>query len=159
MKKLCAIGLLAAGLLAATPRRAAADATIFWGLSPTPANRSLKGFAAGISLVVVGFEFEYANTREDEFDAAPGLRTGMFNGLIQTPTRTQLYVTAGGGFFRERFRDLSETSFGTNIGGGIKIPIVGPLRVRVDYRIFNLRGGDTLYTHPQRFYVGANIAF
>ena len=159
MKKFCALGLIAAGLVAFTPRPAAADATIFWGFSPTPTSRAVKGFAAGISLVIVGFEFEYANTNEDEFNAAPGLRTGMMNGLIQTPTKTQLYVTAGGGFFRERLGEAGETSFGTNIGGGIKIPLVGPLRVRVDYRVFNLRGGDTLYKNPQRFYVGGNIAF
>ena len=159
MKKLLAAGLLAIGLIAATPRPAAADATIFWGFSSEPKTRSVRGFAAGISLVIVGFEFEYANTSEDSLEAVPGLRTGMFNGLLQTPTRVQLYVTAGGGVFRERLGEAGETSFGTNIGGGIKIPLFGPIRVRVDYRIFNLRGSDVLYAHPQRFYVGGNIAF
>ena len=159
MKKCLAASLLAFGLLAATPRPAAADATIFWGFSSTPQNRSARGFAVGISLVIVGFEFEYSNTSEDSLEAVPGLRTGMFNGLLQTPTRMQLYVTAGGGVFRDRIGEVGETSFGTNIGGGIKIPLVGPLRVRVDYRVFNLRGSDVLYAHPQRFYVGGNIAF
>jgi len=159
MKKVLVAALVAVGLIAATPRPAAADATIFWGFSSTPTNRAARGFAVGISLIVVGFEFEYANTSEDALKAAPGLRTGMFNGLLQTPTKMQLYVTAGGGFFRERFNDVGETNFGTNIGGGVKIPLFGPLRIRVDYRVFNLRGSDTVYMHPQRFYVGGNIAF
>jgi len=137
---------------------AAADATAFWGFSPTPSTRSAKGFAVGISLIVVGFEFEYANTSEDELDLAPGLRTGMINGLIQTPTRTQLYLTAGGGFYRERSGDETETSVGTNIGGGIKIGLAGPLRLRVDYRVFSLRG-NPLYKTPQRVYAGVNLSF
>jgi hypothetical protein len=83
----------------------------------------------------------------------------MINGLVQTPTRTQFYLTGGGGFFRERLAGEGETSFGTNIGGGIKMPLAGPLRLRLDYRVFNLRGADTLYPHPQRFYVGLNVAF
>ena len=82
----------------------------------------------------------------------------MFNALLQTPTRTQLYVTAGGGFYRERFGEVTETSFGTNIGGGLKIPLAGPLRVRLDYRVFSLRG-QPLYTNPQRFYGGVNLGF
>jgi hypothetical protein len=44
---------------------AQADITAFWGLSPTPERRAARGFAAGLSLVVFGFEFEYAQTNED----------------------------------------------------------------------------------------------
>ena len=75
-----------------------------------------------------------------------------------TPTKTQLYLTAGGGFFREKFPTSSETSFGTNIGGGIKWTLMGPLQLRVDYRIFNLRGGAK-YKNPQRIYAGLNLHF
>ena len=73
----------------------------------------------------------------------------MINGLIQTPTRTQFYLTAGGGFYREALAAASETSFGTNIGGGVKLALAGPLRLRVDYRVFNLRGSP-VYSTPQR---------
>ena len=31
-------------------------------------------------------------------------------------------------------------------------------RLRLDYRVFNLRG-SAVYKHPQRFYAGANISF
>jgi hypothetical protein len=151
--------LFAAALLAATASPARADVTAFWGVSPTPATHGVKGFAFGLNLLVIGFELEYANASEDPTDAAPGLKTGMINGLIQTPTsKTQIYLTAGGGFFRERLGEATETNLGTNIGGGIKLGLVGPLRVRVDYRIFSLRG-EPVEPHPQRFYVGANLSF
>jgi hypothetical protein len=142
--------------LVATPARA--DVTAFWGVSPTPETRSVRGFSAGLSLVVFGFEFEYANTAEDLTAGVPGLVTGMFNGLVQTPTSTQFYLTAGGGVFRERLESTGETHVGTNIGGGVKINLVGPLRLRLDYRIFNLRG-NALQTRPQRFYAGVNLTF
>jgi len=148
---LAAVGLF----LGATPARA--DVTAFWGVS-TPETRSVRGLSAGLSLVLFGFEFEYANTTEDLTAGVPGLVTGMFNGLVQTPTSTQFYVTAGGGVFRERLESTGETHVGTNIGGGVKLNLVGPLRLRLDYRIFNLRGA-ALHARPQRFYAGVNLAF
>ncbi len=152
------VALAIAGCLAhATP--ALADVTAFWGLSPTPAARASRGFAFGINLVVVGFEAEYVNTAEKPIDAAPSLTTGMINGLVQTPTsKTQLYLTAGGGFYRERLGNDATTSVGTNIGGGIKVGLAGPLRLRLDYRVFTLRGGAR-YKTPQRFYAGLNFSF
>jgi hypothetical protein len=158
MTRRAQIGTLALlGFLAAA-RPAGADVTAFWGLSPTPAGRSTSGFALGVNLVLVGFEFEYGNTRENEIDAAPGLKTGMFNVIGLTPTHVQLYVTAGGGLFRERYRSRTETSIGTNVGGGIKLPLAGPLRLRIDYRVYSLRG-DPLYSHPQRVYAGLSFSF
>ena len=155
------LAILALGSLGVlfVPTPAAADGTFFFGLSPKPASRPLKGFAVGINMIVVGFEFEYANTEELATRDAPGLKTFMMNGLIMTPTSgAQLYLTAGGGFYRENLLDNSETSFGTNVGGGIKMRLAGPLRLRLDYRVFALRGSAVSKT-PQRFYVGANVAF
>jgi len=152
---ICALALLLVGIL---PTTAAADATAFLGFSPKPATRSVAGFAVGVSLVIVGFEFEYASTSENPEELAPRLRTGMVNALIQTPTRTQFYLTAGGGFYREALEERSDTQFGTNIGGGMKMPLVGPLRLRIDYRLFNLRGSP-IYNRPHRIYAGANITF
>jgi hypothetical protein len=152
------VSVLAAVSLFVVAAPARADITAFWGVSPTPEARSVRGFSAGLSLVLFGFEFEYANTNEDISAAVPGLLTGMFNGLVQTPTATQFYVTAGGGVFRERLESTGETHVGTNIGGGVKLNLVGPLRLRLDYRIFNFRG-EALHARPQRFYAGVNIAF
>jgi opacity protein-like surface antigen len=156
-----AMGLATAALVVMFPATAAADLTAFLGFSPTPHARPATGFAFGINLLIVGFEFEYSRTRErlDVGSAAPGLATTMVNGLVMTPTsRTQLYLTAGGGFFRERTGTETETSFGTNLGGGVKIGLAGPVRLRLDYRVYNLRGNPQFRT-PQRFYAGLNLSF
>ena len=141
---------------AASPARA--DITAFIGLTPTPERHVLRGFSGGAGLIIIGFEFEYANTSEDDLDSLPGLQTFSGNVLLQTPTRTQLYATAGAGGYREKLGEIQETHVGTNIGGGIKIPLVGPLRVRLDYRVFKLQG-TPLHSVYQRFYVGANLKF
>ena len=143
------------------PSAASADVTGFLGASPTPSARVVKGFSAGMGLLVAGFEFEYAHTNEDHSNAAPSLRTFMFNGLVQTPIPIgglQFYGTAGGGIFRETLDVASETNVGINVGGGVKMSLVGPLRLRFDYRVFTLRGSP-LYSKPQRFYAGINLKF
>jgi hypothetical protein len=141
---------------AASPARA--DITAFIGLSPTPDNHAVRGFSGGVSLLILGFEFEYARLSEDEDEQLPGLQTYSGNVLVQTPTSTQLYATLGAGGYRENLGPLQETHVGVNVGGGIKIPLLGPIRVRADYRIFQLRGSP-LHSTYQRFYVGGNLAF
>ena len=138
-----------------------ADATLFVGNTVTPANRPVKGLALGLSLLVVGFEFEFSDTSEAIEDAAPSLRTGMGNLLLQTPfpiARMQFYVTTGGGLYRERLGTRQETQLGANTGGGAKISLLGPLRARIDYRVFKLRG-DPLHSVVHRVYGGLNLAF
>ena len=147
---------LAFVLICASPARA--DITAFLGLSPTPENHAVRGFSAGVSLIVLGFEFEYAQLSEDQTEALPGLKTYSGNVLVQTPTSTQLYATIGAGGYRENLGPLQETHVGVNIGGGVKIPLLGPIRVRVDYRVFQLRG-TPIHSTYQRFYVGGNLAF
>ena len=159
-KTLTVAGLFGALLL--TPGAASADVTAFFGVNPTPSNRTLTGISGGIGLLVVGFEFEYANTIEDEDQLAPGLKTYMVNGLVQTPFPIggmQFYGTAGGGIYRETLNEETETNFGMNIGGGVKMNLLGPLRLRLDYRIFNLRGTEVRHSRPQRFYAGLNLKF
>ena len=143
------------------PVQAYADVTAFLGINPTPTNRAVRGVSAGVGLLVVGFEFEYANTTEDLLEGAPALRTFMVNGLVQTPipiAGVQFYGTAGVGGYRETLDDRSETNVGMNVGGGIKMSLLGPLRLRLDYRVFTLRG-TPLYDRPQRFYAGLNLKF
>lgn len=148
-------------VLTTLPRAAAADVTAFLGITPTPENRALRGFAVGFGLLIVGFEFEYANTIEDAAEGLPSLQTGSGNVLLQTPVEVsgvQLYGTIGGGLYREQLLTLRETNIATNVGGGAKIRLAGPLRLRLDYRLFRLRG-DPLHQTYQRFYAGANLAF
>jgi hypothetical protein len=149
---------LAFAFLAAAATPARADVTAFLGLSPTPDNHAVRGFAAGVSLLIVGFEFEYANLSEDDVELLPGLKTYSGNVLVQTPTSTQLYVTAGAGGYQEGLGEIDEKHFALNFGGGAKISLIGPVRVRLDYRVFNLKGSP-LHSTYHRFYAGANIAF
>jgi opacity protein-like surface antigen len=148
-------------LLIATATPVFADATAFIGSTATPANLQVKGFAVGIGLVVVAFEFEFARTSETPSEAAPSLTTGMGNVLLQTPVPIagmQFYLTTGGGVYRERLDAREETHFGMNAGGGAKISLVGPFQARLDYRVFRLRG-EPLHPVVQRIYAGLNIGF
>ena len=151
--------LLLVALFVALPAPAFADITAFVGLLNKPESRPTRGFAAGIGLLVVAFEFEYTNAAEDLAKARPSLTTGMGNVVVQTPfSKLQFYGTVGGGVYRERLGDVQETNLGTNIGGGVKFALIGPLRARVDYRIFNFRG-EPMHATVQRFYAGLNLKF
>jgi opacity protein-like surface antigen len=144
------------------PSPAFADLTAFLGVNPTPSSRTLTGISGGVGLLIVGFEFEYASTKEDLDELAPGLKTYMFNGLLQTPVPIagmQFYATAGGGLFRESLDEETETNLGMNVGGGVKMNLAGPLRLRLDYRVFTLRGSEVRHSKPQRFYAGLNLKF
>ena len=150
-----------AAALLGTPARADADITAFIGITPTPESRAVRGVSFGFGLLIIGFEFEYANAIEDAVEGLPSLQTGSGNILFQTPGEiggVQLYGTTGGGVYRERLLALQETHFTSNIGGGAKIRLAGPLRLRLDYRLFRLQGSP-LHDKYQRFYAGVNLAF
>jgi hypothetical protein len=147
---------------------ARADLTGFIGVTPTPVSRPTEGFGIGTGLIIVAFEFEYAQTNENLDNptgtVAPALHTFMGNGLLQTPIPIfgmQFYATAGGGLYHETVSlDLNGnvTNIATNVGGGAKINLVGPLRLRLDYRVFHLQGSPREPT-VQRFYAGINLKF
>jgi opacity protein-like surface antigen len=150
------------GTMLGASATASADITGFVGLSGGPSTRMAKGLSVGVSFVLVGIEFEYADTNEDFPDGAPHIQTFMFNGLLQTPVvvgGVQFYGTVGGGGYREDLGTLSETNLGMNVGGGVKVNLVGPLRLRADYRVFRLSGSPFADDVVHRFYVGANIKF
>lgn len=154
--------LLTVGAWFTTASPARADATAFLGLASEPEARRVTGLAVGSGLLVLGFEFEYAQTQEQLEQAAPGVRTFMGNMLLQTPVPIhgiQFYGTVGAGLYRESLGESHrETSLGTNLGGGAKITLAGPLRLRLDYRAFLLRGSP-LHDQFHRFYAGLNLAF
>ncbi len=158
MRMRLAILALALGVL--TPTAAHADATVFIGRNAAGDDRSVvRGFAIGVSLLVVGFEFEYGNTSEDLTKGVPSLRTTSGNAYLQTfGLPVQLYLGMGGGVYRERLATDQETAFLLNTGGGAKIPVAGPLRARIDYRVFNLKGNPR-HSTVQRLYAGLNLAF
>jgi hypothetical protein len=150
---------LTLALASAAPARA--DATLFVGANTTPANRPVRGFAVGVGLLLVSFEFEYAITSADPAAGAPSLKTGSGNILLQTPIEIfgfQPYVTGGMGVARERLGAHVDTALVPNTGGGVKVSLAGPLRLRVDYRVFRL-GGDALHSPAHRVYAGLNLRF
>ena len=152
---------IAALVSLATSAPAYADLTAFIGANTTPANRSVKGISFGTGLLILGFEGEYSKTTNDDSVAAPSLTTGTGNLLLQTPGSFygfQPYVTAGAGLYRETLGTHHDTSFLTNTGGGVKVTLAGPLRLRVDYRVFKL-GSGALYTPAHRIYAGLNLKF
>jgi hypothetical protein len=159
-----AMGAAVVVLLVLSPASAFADATVFIGANATPSNRPVKGAALGLGLLIVAFEFEYAATDEDVDTAAEpaaALKTGMGNVLLQTPVaifRLQPYFTTGGGIYRETLGTHQETGVGTNVGGGVKVSVLGPLRLRLDYRVFKL-GSGALHSPAHRFYAGVNLSF
>ena len=161
MNRCGAAALLAAALILGTADAARADITGFIGANVTPANRLTQGLAVGAGLLIIGFEFEYAVTTDDPMVNAPSLKTGMGNVLLQTPTAFfgfQPYVTTGAGVYNESLGAHSETNFGVNFGGGFKMSLVGPLRLRIDYRVFNL-AGSAVNSPSQRIYAGLNFRF
>ena len=167
--------LLLCLVLAVSPRPAFADATLFIGTtsvsdSANASRQTTKGFAIGAGLLVVGIEFEYAQTAEDQERLGPSLRTGVGNVYVQTPVALaglQFYATTGGGLYRERSTvttttDINKTGFTSNTGGGVKISLLGPLKARVDYRIFKLLGdkpSPTWRGTVQRLYAGVALGF
>jgi hypothetical protein len=153
--------LLGLSLLMAAPSIARADATVFLGRTSAGDDRSVtRGFAFGVSLLVVGFEFEYGNSSENVAELAPALRTTNGNVFVQTfgLPGFQLYLTTGAGIYREKLGSDEETSGMLNNGGGIKINVAGPLRARVDYRVLSLKGNPR-HSTVQRIYAGLNLAF
>ena len=149
MRRVCR--LLPAALLVllfgASP--AHADLTAFVGSQSNPSTRMTRGISGGSGFLIVAFEGEYAQASGDDVCApvvgsagcAPSVRTVMFNGLVQTPRgssrRSSCTRPLAAGYYRIRYEslDLQDTGFGTNVGGGVKIDLVGPLRLRLDYRI------------------------
>ena len=154
--------LAAAGVLILTiAAPARADLTAFLGANITPENRQVRGAAFGIGLLVVGFEAEYSFTPDDPQAAAPTLHTGMGNILLQSPVPffgIQPYFTTGGGLYHEALGVQEDTGFALNTGGGVKVNLIGPLRLRVDYRVFKL-GSSALNSPAHRIYAGLNLKF
>ena len=71
----------------------------------------------------------------------------MFSGLLQTPSTDRraprFYGTAGWRalYCRDAERQSGDRTVGVNVGGGVKISLIGPIRLRLDYRVMTLQGG------------------
>ncbi len=154
--------LLALLVLLGVSAPARADLTVFAGLQSTPEIRPSTGISLGFGLLVVGWEVEIARAVQQQDDGVPSLSTGTGSVYVQNPipiSGVQFYAIAGAGLYRERL-DLAyqQTDVHIALGGGAKIELAGPLKLRLDYRVFKLRdavaGGN-----PQRIYAGLALAF
>jgi hypothetical protein len=134
--------------------------------SPRPA----AGVAFGHCPSIVGFEIEYART----LGAATASKSsaGGINANLMVQTRSpirgvQFYGIGGVGLYSETFGGGvgSGAILAKNFGGGVKIGLGGPLRLRLDYRVFVL--GDApdaarevvVHQYPHRFSAGQSLAF
>ena len=153
------VSLIIVSLASTVP--ASADLTGFVGVNTTPSSRPVRGFGAGLSLLMLGIEFEYSDAALKD-TTGPRLQTGMANLLAQTPfvikSRLQFYGTVGAGLYREKVGVLQVTNRATNAGGGVKIALSGPVRLRIDYRTFRLLGTPT-HRQQHRLYSGLNLGF
>jgi hypothetical protein len=146
------------------PGPAFADATAFIGVNANPERQALRGFAGGFGFVVVGFEGEFAQAGEDESAGVPSLLTIGGNVYVQTPFpvfATRFYATTGTGVYREEMDSAGhrETNLVFNTGGGAKITLMGPVRLRLDYRVLKLRGEPLRPSVVHRWYAGINLGF
>ena len=160
MMRLAAI----AAAITCLPTPAFADLTAFIGVNANPERQAMRGLAGGLTLVIVGFEGEYANAGEDDSADVPSLMTVSGNVFLQTPipiVGTRFYLTTGAGVYREEVDaiDHSETNVVWNTGGGAKITLAGPLRLRLDYRVLKLQGEPLRPSTVHRWYAGINLGF
>jgi hypothetical protein len=159
MMRTLTVAALAGWLVVSFASPAHADLTAFLGSTTTPAARRASGVSFGATLIIVGVEGEYSSTIENDTSGAPALKTVMGNLIVGLPTgAVQPYFTVGTGAFHETYLGTSVTGLGTNVGGGVKIRLAGPLRVRLDYRHFTLNG-QPRYANVSRVYAGLNLAF
>lgn len=152
-------GLLIMLIGAAKP--AAADLTAFVGSTQSLSERTATGVAIGLSLAIIGFEFEYSNTSIDSPRGKAEMKSSMFNLLVQSPfpiSRLQFYGTIGGGLYREELGRSRDTGLGSNMGAGVKVSLMEPIRLRLDYRSLRL-GKQSSSRTIQRFYAGLTLNF
>ena len=149
---------LAILLCASVPARA--DLTVFAGLQGSPVIRPTTGISLGFGVLLVGWEVEIARVTEELEDRAPSISAGTGSVYVQNPVPiggVQLYAIAGAGLYRERLGALEQTDVHLALGGGAKIELVAPLKLRLDYRYFRLR--DAIKPDAQRLYAGLTLGF
>ena len=160
---------LAAGV--ATPavaqtRESPVNITAFCGVAMAPGPHPAIGVAVGHKPHPgpVSLEFEYWRSWRDPIEGVPAIGTFAVNILTELSprqSRFQFYGTFGAGLYALLHEDqVSEVTDARNIGGGAKVSLAGPLKLRMDYRAFfltKLDGKDLSNEH--RFYVGIVAGF
>ena len=155
------VPLFALGLLALTPTPALADLTAFIGANATPTNRPVRGFAGRRELSHPG-----VRVRVREHDRRSRYRRPVPSNRDGQSPRADALSGFGIAVLRHGWRRTLSRAPRRSPGdprgrehrGGVKISLAGPLRLRVDYRFFTLRG-KPLHPRSQRVYAGLNLMF
>lgn len=158
--------LLVAGLtlgliLGASPARA--DLTVFGGFSSPSLPRPTIGFSLDFLCRMVCLEAEWARTaggNASRYVATTGLN--VFVNFPATVNGVQWYATGGFGTYSQSSTRGYPTA--KNIGVGTKLPLVGPLKVRLDYRVYFVNLDETQSRpassfHSHRVTSGLSLAF
>jgi hypothetical protein len=170
---LCVMALtLPAALAVAQTPELPVNITAFGGVAMAPGPHPAIGVAVGVKSsgllsrrpTPVSLEFEYARSRSDPAGGVPAIVTFAGNLLIQPlrqTSRRRFYGTIGAGLFVHLLdRRSSEANDAWNIGGGAKVTLAGPLKLRVDYRAFFLFPVSGEYhSNEHRFYAGIVAGF
>jgi hypothetical protein len=142
------------------PKPPSVNVTFFAGLAATSGLHVAGGGAVGFRVrdSPISLELEYSqSSRESD----PGVATISFNFQFQKPlprSRVQVYGTAGFGAYL--LLDAGEPNNAHNAGGGVKAPLAGPLKLRVDYRYFWLSPQDRVPHHNEhRITIGVVAGF
>jgi len=167
MRRLLSRAAWLVALMLMNPVSARADATVLVGLTSVDALRPSFGFSFGYRPSAVGFEIEYLSTTPGDYTAG-----GIFASLIVQPmtiSNVQIFAVGGVGVWGEGFAGGKGTGVlsAGNVGGGVLVPLSGPLSLRLDYRLFLLGevskeevGAIAPGTrHPQRIAAGIHFDF
>lgn len=160
-----ALTLSAAPAVAQT-QESGVSITTLAGVAIAPGPHPATGIAVGLRPQPgpISLEFEYSRSRSGVVGGEPGILTLAGNILVQPSrqrSRFQFYGTFGVGLYAlPSGHDVSEPESARNIGGGTKIALAGPLKLRMDYRAFLLARlpGET-HSNEHRVYVGIVAGF
>lgn len=154
-------------LVLMNPVSARADATVLVGLTSVEGLRPSLGWSFSYRPSAVGVEVEYLTTTPGNYSAG-----GIFGSVIVMPvtiSNVQIFVLGGVGVWGEGFKGGKRTGVlsAANVGGGVLVGLVGPVRLRLDYRLFRL--GEVSKEeigaispsrkHPQRIAAGLYFRF
>lgn len=169
MRRLLSGAAWLVALVLMNPLSARADATVLVGLMSVDALRPSFGFSFGYRPSAVGFEIEYLSTlgptTPGHFSAG-----GIFASVIVQPvtiSNVQVFAIGGFGIWGEGFSGGKGTGVldAKNVGGGVLVALAGPMRLRLDYRLFLLGEVEEVGSiaprrkHPQRIAAGLHFAF
>jgi hypothetical protein len=142
---LCLVALVLSGsVVMAQAREFPINVTVHGGVALAPDAHPAIGVAVGVRPrpTPVSLEFEFARSRSEPAAGVPGIVTLQGNLLFQVPVRSarvEVYGTVGAGLYTLlRDNGLSEPNDARNFGGGVKVWLADPVKLRVDYRAIRL---------------------